>query len=138
MLLLSDVERTGSDFPPTFKLYVCPLKSEKEMNISPSLKVTGLGEGCSFQLITPSEFESIVIVRSNSLDNAMCIGQRSISSASASISSSSGSFVHSNTSRVSSIANNTYPQEIYSVDKLQKCADEYETSSTKSSTLCKF
>ena len=108
MLLVSDVERTGSDFPPTFKLYMCPLKSEKEMNISPSLKVTGLGEGCSFQLVTPSEFESMVIVRSDSLTIAMCIGQRSISSASASISSSSGSFVHSNTSRVSSIANHMH------------------------------
>ena len=55
-LLDSDVERTGSDFPPTFKIYVCPLKSEKELNISPRLKVTGLGEGCRFQLVIPSEF----------------------------------------------------------------------------------
>ena len=60
MIVVSDIDRTGSDFPPTFKIYVSPSKSEKE---EPSLKVTGLGEeGCHFQLVAPSELESIVFV----------------------------------------------------------------------------
>ena len=56
MLLLSSIKR--SDYPPTFKIYVCPSTSERADYNSPSLKVTGLGEeGCRFQLVTPSEFE---------------------------------------------------------------------------------
>ena len=63
MLVITDIYRTGSDFPPTFKVYVSPSTSGAEINNSPSLKVKGLGEeGCHFQLVAPSKFKWIMFV----------------------------------------------------------------------------